>query len=30
MDNDKKDLALILAVLALVLYSILLTIEILN
>jgi len=30
MDKDKRDLALILAVLALVLYSILLTVSILN
>jgi hypothetical protein len=30
MDNDKRDLALILAVLALILYTILLTVSILN
>jgi hypothetical protein len=30
MDNDKRDLALILAVLALMLYTILLTVSILN
>jgi len=30
MDNDKRDLALILAVLALLLYTILLTVSILN
>jgi hypothetical protein len=30
MDKDKRDLALILAVLALLLYSILLTVSILN
>jgi hypothetical protein len=30
MDNDKRDLALIMAVLALLLYTILLTVSILN
>jgi hypothetical protein len=30
MDNDKRDLALIMAVLALMLYTILLTVSILN
>jgi len=30
MDNDKRDLALILAVLALLIYTILLTVSILN